>query len=246
MAESSSWRVARTAAAILVLSGVGFLGWAWGSSGSPARPAVAASPGVPAAETPQISDPGQQPLPAAGTGRDALTPTEIGTARRLAVDSDLRATTADVTGAPGPEILSVSLPGAQGADAPRRAAVLLYDYRTDRLLKRVVNLTAGTVDNTFSAAGRQPPPVAREIDTAAGLVWNDAAGSVLRARSQAATGTELTSLGQLTIDAQSFTAAEGPCARHRCLMLLPQPAGHPYLDLTDLVVDLSARTVIRL
>jgi hypothetical protein len=151
-----------------------------------------------------------------------------------------------VTGAAGAEILSVNLPGAVGEGGLRRAEVLLYDYRSDRLLKRVVNLTAGKVDGSYSAAGRQPPPVTREIEAASGLLWNDKSAAVLHERFKAATGADLTSLAQLTVDAQSFTAAEGPCARHRCLMLLPQPAGQPYLDLTDLVVDLSARAVIRL
>ena len=93
-------------------------------------------------------------------GRDALTPAEIATAREVAVDAALRAETTDVTGAPGPELLSVALAEGEG---PRRAAVLLYDYRGDRLIKRVIDLAGRTVAGHFSATDRQPPPADREV-----------------------------------------------------------------------------------
>ena len=245
-------RAARWMAAMVALFAVGFLGWLWGSSTDPSRPAVAAD-AVPGAETPQISDPGAVPVPVTGSGRDPLTPAEQTEAGRLAVDDSVRAATTDVTGAPGPEPLSVSLPEASAApDDHRRAAVLLYDYRTDRLLKRVVDLTAGRVEATFSGTGRQPPPTAREITSAADRLWDDRTAKLLRDRFQVATGTALNSLDQLTIDAQAYTADPGDkgpaaaCGTHRCLILLPEPSGRPFLDLTDVVVDLSARTVIRL
>ena len=130
--------------------------------------------------------------------------------------------------------------------------MLLYDYRTDRLLKRVVDLTAGTADATFSGTGRQPPPPAREVSTAAGVLWAGDTAAVLRDRFHAATGGTLTSLDQVSFEAQTFSADAGvrgaaaTCGAHRCLMLLPQPPGHEFLDLTDVVVDLSTRSVVRL
>jgi hypothetical protein len=242
-------RLTRWVAAIVAVGAVGYLGYLWGSSPGLGRPAVAETP---AGETPKISDPGAAPIPSAGSGRDGLTPSEVTRAARLAVDDGLRATTLDVTGAPGPEQLSVGLPGSTAPDGHRRASVLLYDYRTDRLLKYVVDLTAGRVDDTFSGTGRQPPPTAREIATAAGLLWGDDTAALLRDRFRVATGATLTSLDQVSIEAQTFSSDDGDkgpaaaCGTHRCLMLLPQPAGREFLDLTDVVVDLSTRTVVRL
>jgi hypothetical protein len=245
-------RVIRWIAAAVAVSAVGFLGWTMGSSSGPGRPAVAASAGVYRTETPEISDPTDGPVPASGAGRDALTPGELAQARDLALDADLRAETTDVTGAPGPEVLSVQLPETDGEQAPRRAALLLYDYRGDRLLKRVVNLTAGRVESTFAGSGRQPPPTTREVGVATDLLWHDGAAAILRDRFRQATGTTLTSPAQLSTVAQTFTANpadRGPaagCGTHRCLMLLARPPERPFLDLTDLVVDLSAGTVVRL
>jgi hypothetical protein len=238
-------------AAAVLLSAVGYVGYSVGSSSGTHQPAYATE-AIPAmTEIPQISDPVARPVPAAGAGRDALTPDEVTKARSLAVDAGLRAGAADVTGQSGPEILSVQLADATAGQAARRATVLLYDYRTDRLLKRAVDLTAGRVDGSFAAARMQPPPTTREISTAADVLWKDKSAAVLRERFEASTGTPLTSLSQLTIEAQTFTADAGEhgaaaeCGAHRCLTLLPRPQDRPYLDLTDLVIDLSARTVAR-
>ncbi len=244
--------VSRWFVAAVVVSAVGVYGYTLGSHAETPRPAVAAGTERRPVEPPKISDPGFRTAPAAGTGRDALTPDEVTRARALAVDAGLRSQTADVTGAGGPEVLSVQLDG-DGASPQdvRQAAVLLYDYRSDRLLKRVVDLAAGRVDGTFAARRRQPPPTERETGAAVELLWRDEAAAVLRERFQASTGTPLTSRDQLTFEAQTFSADDGDrgpaaaCGVHRCLVLLPRPADRPFLDLTDLVVDLSARAVVR-
>ena len=238
---------------MLVAAGaVGYLGWNLGSAGQPGQPAIAASAVPLAAETADITEPSTDTVPAAGNGRDALTPTEVAAARDLALDAELRSDTTDVTGAPGAEVTAVQPPEQQHADGHRRAAVLLYDYRSDRLIKRQVDLTARRVEQTFTATEMQPPATSAEITTAASLLWNHELGTVLRERYQARTGTALTSIEQVSIKAQTFvadTGSQGPaaaCGRHRCLLLLPQPAGEQFLDLTDIVIDLSARTAVRL
>jgi hypothetical protein len=245
--EPQSRRAARWVAASVAVVAVGVLGYVMGSSAEVSSPAVAASTAPPGEETPQISDPVARPAPATGSGRDALTPGEVTRARQLSIDATLQAGTTDVTGATGPEVLSVELPGAQGADTTRRAAVLLYDYRTNRLLKRVVNLTAGRVENTFAATGMQPPATVREVNAAVQLLWTDQLASVLRDRFLATTGTALTTPDQLAFEAQTFAPGSGSrCGEHRCVMLLPHRPGEQFINLTDIVVDLSDRSVLRL
>lgn len=239
-------------AAIVAVAAVGYLGYTLGSAAPPGRPAVAASGGAAPAETAEITEPAAVPVPPAGTGRDALTPAENSAALALAIDPDIRTRTTDVSGAAGPEIMTVQLPADAQPDGPRRADVMLYDYRTDRLLKRVVDLTARQVVKTFTATGMQPPATARETTAAATLLWTDELGTLLRDRYQARTGNPLTSLEQLSLESQTFVAdpgsnsAAGACGTHRCVILLPQPPGEQFIDLTDVVVDLSARTVLRL
>ncbi|MEU8115275.1 hypothetical protein [Micromonospora sp. NPDC048947] len=228
-------RAAAMAAAVVT---VGFVGYALGTWSGPAG-----SPA--AAETPVVEDPPAAPAPAAGTGRDALTPNEIAIAREVAVDAALRAETTDVTGAPGPELLSVAL---AGGDGPRRAAVLLYDYRDDRLIKRVIDLAGRAVAGSFSASDRQPPPTEREVATATDLLWADPAAKLLRERFHTATGRDLTARSDVEVEAQTVpdgTGAAAACGAHRCLMLLPRPRDAAYLDLTDLVIDLSTRKVVQ-
>lgn len=243
-------RVVRWAVAAVAVGAVGWLGYSWGSASGPHGPAVAAEPAAQTTDTPEISDPAARPAPAAGTGRDALTPDEVARARSIALDAGLRSGAADVAGAPGAEMLSVAL-SEDDHGAVRRATVLVYDYRSDRLIKQVVDLTAGRLDKSVSAQRMQPPPTEHEIAAAAGLLWDDDAAALLRERFQASTGTALTSLDQVTVEAQTYSADAGDhgplagCGMHRCLVLLPRPADRPFLDLTDLVVDLSARTVVR-
>lgn len=245
-------RATRWVAVTLTAVALGYLGWTWGSATPPGRPATAASAGPTPAETAQIVEPSTNTVPASGEGRDAFTPTETTTARDLALDADLRGDTTDVTGAPGAEVIAVQVAQQQHTDAHRRAAVLLYDYRSDRLIKRLVDLTARRVEQTFTATEMQPPPTSAETTTAATLLWNHDLSTVLRERYQARTGTPMTTLEQVAYKAQTFiadTGSHGPataCGKHRCLMLLPQPAGEQFIDLTDVVIDLSARTVVRL
>ncbi|MER7591787.1 hypothetical protein ABTW72_30040 [Micromonospora sp. NPDC127501] len=240
----------RLAAVLIALITLTLAGWLLRSA--PPGVAVAGSGG----EAPRVSDPTPGEVPTAGSGRDPLTPTEVALATRIATDPALSGQARDVTGAAGPELLSVELADPSGADR-RHADVLLYDYATDQLVKRVIDVPGGRVEATFAATRMQPPATARETEAALALLLADPAAELLRQRFRTATGTEFTSPGQLSIEAQVFVAQGGgpkarggaaadACGEHRCLMLLPLPAGQPYLDLTDVVVDLSGRTVVRL
>ncbi|MFC0526075.1 hypothetical protein [Phytohabitans kaempferiae] len=198
------------------------------------------------------ADPTTGPAPAAGTGRDPLTPSELERARAAALDASLRAGTTDVTGAAGPEYLSFELVDAKSAaaDAPRRAAVYFYDYTANKLVKRVVNLRTGAVEGTFSAAGRQPPPSDREVAKALELFLADGLSADFKARYQKATGKAFAP-GQVEVTGTTYVARPADtgadqCGAHRCVQFITQVPNGPFIDITDIVVDLSGRTVARL
>jgi hypothetical protein len=100
----------------------------------------------------------------------------------------------------------------------------------------------------------QPPPSADETAEAADLLIADPLGQGLRTDFKAATkGTELTKASQLTLRGISFNTAEqsapadlAKCGRHRCVRMFTQVKNGPWIDTTDLVVDLSDRTVARI
>ncbi|MDX2702241.1 Tat pathway signal sequence domain protein [Streptomyces sp. PA03-6a] len=215
--------------------------------------------------------PGQQDAGSAGvieddapqggrqTGRGPLTKAEVDRAKSIALQRDALRSAQDVDGERGPEYLDTDL--AEPADTTqasagqaRRVEVLFYDYGHDRLVKKTVNLTAGTVEHTDTATGMQPPPSNDETREAAELLIRDALGKGLRADFTAATkGRELTSPDQLRLRGISFNTAEqsapaglAKCGEHRCVRLFTQVKDGPWIDTTDLVVDLSDRTVGRI
>ncbi|MBM0233605.1 hypothetical protein JNW91_18125 [Micromonospora sp. STR1_7] len=230
----------KRAAAAMVAAVVAMwtLGWTLGSSAGAEDPGAA-----PAVQ--RITDPPEVPVPATGSGRDPLTPAETTRARELALAGLTVAGAGgpiDVTGAAGPELLTVRR--ADGDGIARRAEVLAYDYRADKLVKVAVDLTAGRVTGTFAATGMQPPATPREVATAVDLLWRHDLGDLMRERFRQATGVAPATAAELQPGAQTYTGE--PCAVHRCVLLLLHRPGEPYVDLTDLVVDLSAGTVVRL
>ncbi|MEU4093461.1 Tat pathway signal sequence domain protein [Streptomyces sp. NPDC026673] len=195
------------------------------------------------------------------SGRGPLTKAEVDRAKSIALRRDALRSAEDVGGERGPEYLDTDLaepadttgPQAQAGEA-RRVEVLFYDYGHDRLVKKTVNLTTGTVERTDTATGMQPPPSNDETRQAAALLIADALGKGLRADFTAATkGRELTSPDQLRLRGISFNTAEqsapaglGKCGEHRCVRLFTQVKDGPWIDTTNLVVDLSDRTVGRI
>ncbi|MFJ9590069.1 Tat pathway signal sequence domain protein [Streptomyces acidicola] len=185
-----------------------------------------------------------------------MTEAEVDRARSLALGGNSMPGARSVTGRPGPEYLDADLADSAvpTRGEVRRAEVLFYDYGSDKLVKRTVNLTAGKVERTDTAAGVQPPPSPEETDRAAGLLIKSALGAGLREDFKAATrGTELTSASQLTLQGISYNTAvqSGPaaladCGTHRCVRLFTQVKGGPWIDTTNLVIDLSDSTVRRI
>lgn len=190
---------------------------------------------------------------ARGTGRDPLTDDEIRSAERTAVTGRLSAGGRDVAGGRGPQPLTVDLaePGAgqvDHPDAPRRAEVTSYDYRTDTLVTTTVDLGTGKAGRTVIRRGVQPPPSRAENAEAARLLIAGPLGAGLREDYKDATGRDLTSPDQLQLSGGVYRAAPGAqpavlghCGVHRCVRLFSKVRNGPWIDTRDLVIDLSAR-----
>ncbi|WP_330460499.1 Tat pathway signal sequence domain protein [Streptomyces sp. NBC_00820] len=202
-----------------------------------------------------------EPAPAEGekgTGRDPLTGDEIRRVDRIARTGQLLTAGENVAGDRGPQRLGVDLaePHADEVDdpsPPRRADVTFYDYRSDSLVTRTVDLEAGTVERTVVSHGVQPPLSRAENAEAAELLIADPLGAGLRADYKDATGRELTTADQLLLNGAVYRAvpggqpaALGACGEHRCVRLFPKVRNGPWIDARWLVVDLSARKVARL
>jgi hypothetical protein len=213
-----------------------------GAPGSAA--AVRSAPGV-------VEDAG--PVGERGSGRDPLTPDEVQRARKLAVDASFRARSRDVHGGPGPEYLRTEFADTPGA---RTADVYFFNYEDRTVVKRTVDLDAGKVTASSAASGIQPPPSREETDEAVKLLLADGDAKRLKANYRDATGKPLTRPAQLNSRGLAYggsggelTGASplGKCAKDRCLSLFTRVSGGgPWIDVTDLVIDLTDRTVTRI
>lgn len=190
-----------------------------------------------------------------GVGRDPLTDDETARVEQLAANRQLFRSSENVEGGRGPQRISVDLaePEEDELDdpgAPRRADVTFYDYHDDALVTRTVNLGTGKVERTDTQHGVQPPLSRDEMDEAAQLLIADPLGAGLRADYKDATGKELTSPDQLTLNSMVYRATTGTppgllakCGEHRCVRLFPKVRNGSWIDSRDLVIDLSARKV---
>ncbi|MER5405852.1 Tat pathway signal sequence domain protein [Streptomyces sp. NPDC002769] len=190
-----------------------------------------------------------------GTGRDPLTDDETARVERIAADRKLFGSSENVEGNRGPQRIGVDLaePEENELDdpgAPRRADVTFYDYGNDTLVTRTVNLDTGKVERTDTQHGTQPPLGRDEMTEAARLLIADPLGAGLRADYKDATGKELTSPDQLTLNSMVYRATPGArpgllakCGEHRCVRLFPKVRNGSWIDSRDLVIDLSARKV---
>ncbi|MFD8567745.1 Tat pathway signal sequence domain protein [Streptomyces sp. NPDC059639] len=195
-----------------------------------------------------------------GVGRDPLTDAETARAERLAETAGgLRLNARDVDGDRGPQHLSTNLtevdPDLSGAAAAqRRADVVFYDYKSDAVVTRTVNLDTGKVEDTATDRGVQPPPSQDELRQAAELLIGSPLGAGLKSDYKDATDKPLTTAGQLQLSGMVFrkeTVANVPadltaCGKHRCLRIVTKVKNGPWIDTRALVVDLSDRTVGRL
>lgn len=193
-----------------------------------------------------------------GKGLDPLTDDETERVAKLAVNRQLLNSSENVEGDHGPERLTVDLAEPEAAEldatnAPRRAVVTFYDYKSDGLVTKTVNLDTGKVEQTTTQHGVQPPLSRAENLEAARLLIADPLGADLKADYKDATGKELTSPDQLQLNAAIYRATPGAqsaaldkCGEHRCVRLFPKVKNGPWIDARHLIVDLSARKVAEL
>lgn len=201
-----------------------------------------------AGEQPRVSNPSPAPETAAGVGGEALTSSEVDRARVAAVTPELAAGAEDVTGAKGPEYLSAEVLAEGGK---RRAELYYYDYKTDKLVKQVVDLGTGKLAASYSAPGLQKPASEREVATALDLLLADPLAKELEDAYERTTGKQFAGKDGLTVKAHVYKAkpadsGTGDCGRHRCLQLVVQTSDGLFIDVNHIVIDLSGRTVARL
>jgi hypothetical protein len=236
--KRTAWRAVTVAAAV----SAAFAAAALGASAAPPDPA----PRV-AAEPATVSDPPPGPEPVTGVGDDPLTRQEVDKARAAALTPQLTGSTKDVTGGKGPEYLSWEIiQGGQG----REAAFYFYDYRTDELVKQVVDVAAGKVTGSFRAKQMQPPASEREVATAFDLLLADPVGAQVRALYTQVTGKPWTGKDKLKVGAHIYHARPADtnarnCGKHRCVELVARVTDGPFVDLNDIIIDLSGRAVVR-
>lgn len=220
-------------AGLLTLGGFQFLG----SSAPPAQ-----------------ADRDAQVRAAQGTGLDPLTSQEIDRARAAAMTGQPLARAEEGR----PEVAFLYAQRLDDKDAetgPRTAEVRLYDYRTDELVIQHVDLASGKVVKTQRVRDRQPAATPDELRRATTLILADAKlGKGLRAQYQAAVGRPLGSASDLHMRGFVFGAARAAgagnasafreCGRHRCLQVSLKLPGGRWVDMTRIVVDMSAQQIL--
>ena len=233
------WGLGIATAAAMTAVGVA----SWQANAAPGTPSPSSQPLM----LPRVSDPSVGPEPASGTGPDALTSTEVDKARAVAVTPQLASGARDVAGKAGPEYLMADL----DEDTGRHAELYFYDYRTDKLIKQVVDLSTGKLAKSYSASGMQPPASAREASVAFDLLLADPQGADFRTAYRKAEGTEFAGQDGLTVTAHIYTARPADqgarqCGAKRCVQLIVETADGHFITVNDLIIDLSGRTVARL
>jgi hypothetical protein len=194
-----------------------------------------------------------------GVGRDPLTDAELERVEKLALTPSQFAGGRDVEGDRGPQHLGTNLSEMEPSEVddaapPRRAEVSYYDYKTDELVTKTVNLATGKVERSSAVKGVQPSPSRQESREAAELIMASPLGEGLRKDYQDAMGKPLTSVDQLRVSGgiyrvdreKTVPPALAECGVHRCVRVTPKVRNGPWIDARDLVVDLSARTVGRI
>lgn len=215
----------------------------WGANAAPTTPSGTAAP----AEQARVSDPSPVPEAATGIGSDALTSTEVDKARAIALTPQLAAGAEDVTGKAGPEYLAAELDEETG----RQAELYYYDYKSEKLFKQVVDLKTGKLAKSYSAAGMQPPASPQEAKVALELLVADPLSADFKTAYQKATGQALSGTDGIEPIAHIYTAkpadkGASQCGKSRCVQLIVKSADGHFINVTDVVVDLSGRKVARL
>ncbi|WP_157430868.1 hypothetical protein [Actinomadura macra] len=189
---------------------------------------------------------------ARGTGLDPLSDQEIQRSRSAALPDQPRDKA--VTGRP--QVAFVSANRLDGPDgAPRVADVRLYDYRTDEMVVRHVDLASGRVILTQRAAGTQPIATVDELRRAVELILADRRlGPALRASYKNAAGREPASAADIHTRGHIFrgpqaagasnATAVAKCGAQRCFTVnLKLPDG-TWMDTGRTVINMSIQRVV--
>jgi hypothetical protein len=163
----------------------------------------------------------------------------------------------NAAGGSGAEVLDTRRPPRAKSAAPAsvpdsEAEVQLYDYASDSLITRVVDLRSGKVLRSTRRHEVQPPPTLAEVRQAAKIILADRRlGDGMRASYTAETKKRLTSPSQLRIQGLSFLGSRArgvkgaeqvsQCGAHRCVQLFVRVPGGKWIDTSRIVIDLSAR-----
>ncbi|OPF80194.1 hypothetical protein VT50_0213620 [Streptomyces antioxidans] len=232
--------------------------------------AVLAGGGIAALRTsgPPASD-APEPAAAVATHSGRLTAGEAREASRIAIDAATRPGPAkdrqrapqksdgerNAAGGSGAEPLDTRRPtratsGSSASDS--RAEVQLYDYASDTLITRVVDLRSKKVLDSARRHGVQPPPTLAEAREAVKVILTDRRlGPGMRESYAAQTGKRLASPAQLRLQSMSFLGSRAKgvdgarkvsrCGEHRCVQLFVRIPGGKWIDTSRIVIDLSAR-----
>ncbi|MBP8539162.1 hypothetical protein [Streptomyces sp. MK37H] len=242
------WRVSAALALTAVLAGGGIA--ALRTAGSPASDA-------------------SEPAAVVTSHSGRLTSEESREASRIAIDAATKPGTAkdrqkatekgdgerNAAGGSGAEPLDTRRPPraeSASSDTDSRAEVQLYDYASDTLITRVVDLRSKKVLDSVRRHGVQPPPTLAEAREAVKVILADRRlGPGMRESYASQTGKRLTSPAQLRLQSMSFlgSRAEGVdgarkvsrCGEHRCVQLFVRVPGGKWIDTSRIVIDLSAR-----
>ncbi|MER6829454.1 hypothetical protein ABT352_25960 [Streptosporangium sp. NPDC000563] len=147
------------------------------------------------------------------------------------------------------KLLYVERDDDKDASDRRRADAYLYDYGSDRLIVRTVDLGRGEVVRETVARGVQPPPSKEEETTAAALLLaHPGYGKTVREAYTKAGGGPLRSAAELGLRGLIFTpygerGSAKECDVHRCLRLFVRLPDGTWLDTSRMVVDLSAKKI---
>ncbi|MFF7651504.1 hypothetical protein ACFZCY_16845 [Streptomyces sp. NPDC007983] len=162
----------------------------------------------------------------------------------------------NAAGGSGAEVLDTRRPPrakSAAASAPdSEAEVQLYDYASDSLITRLVDLRSGKVVRSSRQHDVQPPPTLAEVRQAVKVILADRRlGDGMRASYRAETKKRLTSPSQLRIQGMSFLGSRAKgvkgaeqvsrCGTHRCVQLFVRIPGGKWIDTSRIVIDLSAR-----
>lgn len=175
---------------------------------------------------------------AAPAGGDPLTPDEVKRAGEIAT-----AGSGEHMKAGRVELLYVERDDDKDTD-DRRAQAYLYDYGSDALIVRTVDLGDSKVVKEAKGTGVQPPPSHAEEVRAAELVLADPQlGEGIKRAYLKAAGRELRSAADLGLRGLIYSQPGGACATHRCVRLFVRLPDGKYLDTSRIVIDLSAKKV---